>query len=77
VLTAATVPVAAVKNGLRIFTITQLGTRVDAGFFDGRLHHRGGIIFFAISLAMMAVLLWALRRTENLESRGLRVASLK
>jgi exosortase len=77
VLTAATVPVAAVKNGLRIFTITQLGTRVDAGFFDGRLHHRGGIIFFAISLAMMAVLLWGLRRTENLESRGLRVASLK
>jgi exosortase len=63
-LIAAAIPLAAVKNGLRIFTVAELGTRVDPGFFDGNLHQRGGIIFFAISLAIIAVLLWVVRRTE-------------
>jgi exosortase len=76
-LILAAVPLAVLKNGFRIFTIAELGTRVDPGFFDGNLHHRGGIIFFAISLAVMGALLWVLRRTENLESRGLGVHSLK
>jgi len=64
-LVAAAIPLAAIKNGLRIFTITELGTRVDPGFFDGNLHHRGGILFLAVALAMMGVLLWGLRRTET------------
>jgi exosortase len=67
VFVLAAIPLAAVKNGLRIFTIVELGTRVDPGFFNGKFHHRGGIIFFAISLGMMAVLLWQLRRSESLE----------
>jgi exosortase len=67
-LIAAAVPLAAVKNGLRIFVISELGTRVDPGFFDGNLHHRGGIIFFAISVILMALVLWVLQRTESLES---------
>jgi exosortase len=65
-LIAAAIPLAAIKNGLRIFTITELGTRVDPGFFDGNLHHRGGILFLAVSLIVMSVLLWWLRRTETL-----------
>jgi exosortase len=76
-LIAAAVPLAAVKNGLRIFVIAELGTRVDQGFLDGDLHHHGGIVFFAISLVVMATLLWGLRRTETTRSQGLRVASLR
>ena len=76
-LIAAAIPIAAMKNGLRIFVISQLGTRVDPGFFDGDLHHRGGVIFFAISLVVMTVLLWGLRRTENLDTCGPGVVSLK
>jgi exosortase len=76
-LILAAVPLAVLKNGFRIFTIAELGTRVDPGFFDGNLHHSGGIIFFAISLVVIAALLWGLRRTENLEGRRLRVATLK
>jgi len=64
-LIAVAIPLAALKNGLRIFTIVELGTRVDPGFFDGNLHHRGGILFFGVSVAMTAGLLWVLRQTEN------------
>jgi exosortase/archaeosortase family protein len=52
------------KNGLRIVTIGELGTRVDPGFLDGKLHHNGGIIFFGIAVVAVVVLLWILRRTE-------------
>ena len=70
-LIAAAIPLAAAKNGLRIFVIAELGTRVDPGFLDGNLHHHGGIVFFAISLVVMATLLWGLRRTEITRSRRL------
>jgi exosortase len=61
---AVSVPLSIAKNGLRIFTIAMLGTRVDAGFLTGRLHHQGGIIFFLIALLMVCLLLWILRRGE-------------
>ncbi len=48
-LVLAAIPSSFVKNGIRIFTIAELGTRVDPGFLDGRLHHDGGIIFLALS----------------------------
>jgi exosortase len=44
------IPLSVAKNGLRIFTIAMLGTRVDPGYLTGRLHHQGGILFFAIAL---------------------------
>ncbi len=62
---AIAVPLSIAKNGLRIFTIAMLGTRVDASFLTGRFHHQGGIIFFAISLAMILLLLWILERGER------------
>ncbi|MFY9560017.1 MAG: exosortase/archaeosortase family protein [Terriglobales bacterium] len=67
-LIAAAVPVAVAKNGLRIFAIAQLGTRVDSAFLDGNLHHRGGIVFFAISVMAVIGCLWALRRTDRPET---------
>lgn len=53
------------KNGLRIFTIAMLGTHVDPGYLNGRFHHEGGIVFFMIALIGVFVLLWILRRGEN------------
>jgi len=64
-LVAAAIPLSVAKNGLRIFTIAELGTRVDAGFLDGRLHHHGGIVFFGISVAAVVALLLVLQRTES------------
>src|SRR5208282_1988017 len=63
-LVVAAIPLSVAKNGLRIFTIAELGTRVDPGFLDGKLHHHGGIVFFGIAVVAVVALLWTLRRTE-------------
>jgi exosortase/archaeosortase family protein len=63
-LIGVAVPLSVAKNGFRIFTIAELGTRVDPGFLDGRLHHQGGIVFFSLSVVVVGALLWILRRTE-------------
>jgi len=59
------VPLSVAKNGLRIFTIAMLGTRVDPGFLTGRLHRDGGIVFFAVSLAVVFALLWISWQAER------------
>jgi len=64
-LIALAIPLSVVKNGLRIFTIAMLGTRVDSGFLNGKLHHNGGVVFFAITLCVIFLLLWVLRRMEG------------
>ena len=62
---ASVVPLSVLKNGLRIFTIGMLSTRVDRSFLTGRLHHNGGIVFFLIALSVIFLLLWILRRGER------------
>src|SRR5438874_2299027 len=62
---AVTVPLSIAKNALRIVALSMLGTRVDPGFLTGRLHHRGGIVFFMIPLTVLVLLLWILRRAEE------------
>jgi exosortase len=69
VLVAVSVPLSVVKNGLRIFVIGELGTRVNPGFLDGNLHHHGGVLFLALALGAVSVLLWLLRRTETPNGR--------
>jgi exosortase len=59
------IPLSIAKNGLRIFAIAMLATRVDRSFLTGRLHRQGGIIFFLIALAAIFLLLSMLRRGEN------------
>lgn len=59
------IPLSVAKNGLRIFTIAMLGTRVDPGYLTGRLHHQGGILFFAIALLGVFFALAVCRRQES------------
>ncbi len=63
-LIAAAIPLSVAKNGLRIFTIAELGTRIDPGFLNGKLHHSGGILFFGLSVVAVGAVLWLVRRTE-------------
>lgn len=65
---AVSIPLAVAKNGLRIFTIAELGTRVDPGFLDGKLHHHGGIVFLAIAVVIVIALIGILRRIESLQT---------
>jgi exosortase len=58
------VPLSIAKNGLRIFTISMLGTHVDRGFLTGQLHRNGGIVFFLIALALILLAIWLLRKSE-------------
>jgi exosortase len=64
-LVATAIPLSVAKNGLRIFTIGELGTRVDPAFLNGKLHHNGGVIFLSIAVACMLLLLWILQATES------------
>jgi len=73
VVVLAAIPLSIAKNGVRIFTISMLGTRVDPGFLHGNLHRHGGIIFFLLGLGAVVLLLWLLNRSEN----GVRTISLK
>jgi exosortase len=59
------IPLSVAKNGLRIFVIAMLATRVDPSFLTGRLHRQGGIIFFLIALAATFLLVWFLRKGEK------------
>ncbi len=61
---AAAIPLSVAKNGLRIFTLGVLATRVDPSFLSGRLHRQGGGIFLLIALGAIFLLIWILRRGE-------------
>lgn len=64
-LTLSVFPVTVLKNGLRIVTLTLLGTYVDPRILGSELHKSGGIPFFGIALMMLAPILWFLRRGER------------
>ncbi len=71
---AVAIPLSVAKNGLRIFVLAMLTTRVDRSFITGRLHHQGGIIYFLIALAVIILLIWIAHRAEK-KSRLLATSS--
>ena len=68
-LILVSIPLALVKNAVRIVTISLLGIYVDRGFLTGNLHHRGGIVFFLFSLVLLGIVLRVLERCENRNKR--------
>lgn len=69
VLVLSIFPITILKNGMRIVTLTLLGAYVDPNILSGDLHRKGGIPFFIIALAMLAPVLWYLRKTEKKKIR--------
>jgi exosortase len=63
------IPLSVTKNGLRIFVLGMLATRIDPGFLTGRLHREGGIIYFLIALAATFLFVWIFHRGEEKQSR--------
>ena len=70
-LVLAAIPIAIAKNAIRIFTLSMLGIKVDSAFLYGRLHRNGGIVFFILALAAIALLIKLLRRTESWANKPL------
>jgi len=60
------VPMAMIKNAIRIVVLTLLAVHVDKGWLtDSSLHNSGGTLFFIIALLLLYPLLWLLRRSEQ------------
>jgi exosortase len=67
VLVFATLPIAILKNGVRIVSLSLLATYVDPSFLVGRLHNDGGVVFFGLALVMLLPVLTILRRLDSPE----------
>jgi exosortase len=70
-------PLALIKNGIRIVTLTLLSVYVDPSFLTGNLHHKGGFVFFLIALAILAPVLLLLEKSERLRRPSIPVAPAK
>ena len=63
--TLLAIPVAILKNAIRIVIISVLGVYVDRGYFNGNLHHSGGLLFALIAIAILVPIFLVLRRMEG------------
>ena len=69
-LAAATIFIGILRNGFRILALVLLSIHVDSGIIDSSLHHRGGPIFFLISLVPLLGLLVLMRKWERRSQPG-------
>lgn len=63
-LVAIVFPLAVVRNGFRIMVIGWLCMEFGPQMINSFVHHHGGPLFFALSLAPLFLLLWWLRSGE-------------
>ncbi len=65
ILVLLLVPLTIIKNAFRIFTLSTLGMYVNPSFLTGRLHHQGGIVFFAVAFVALWAIVWVLQKLEG------------
>ncbi len=65
VLVAFVIPLGILRNGFRILVIGLLCVYVGPYMIDSSIHHRGGPLFFALSLIPLFILLWWLWHQEQ------------
>jgi exosortase C (VPDSG-CTERM-specific) len=63
-LVSFVIPLGIMRNGFRVFVLGILSVYIGPHMLDTPLHHRGGPIFFALSLIPFFLFLWWLRRGE-------------
>ncbi|HEY4706379.1 MAG TPA: exosortase/archaeosortase family protein [Thermodesulfobacteriota bacterium] len=68
-LMLAVIPIAVLKNGLRITALTLGGYYIDERVLYGSLHTRGGMLFFAMALILTGGVLWGIRSIEKRRQR--------
>ncbi len=68
-LALAVIPLALLRNGFRVFTIGELCVHVGPEMIDSPIHHRGGPLFFALSLIPMFLMLFYLQRSDRSDRR--------
>ena len=66
ILIFSILPIAVLKNGIRIVTLSLLAIYVDGKFLTGGfLHKSGGFVFYIFALALLGLLIWVLRKSEG------------
>ncbi len=70
VLCLAVIPLALLRNGFRVFVLGELCTHLGPQIIDSPIHHRGGPIFFALSLIPFFLLLYFLIKCGRPKSSG-------
>jgi len=53
-------PIAMLKNGIRIFALSALAVYADPAILSSWVHHSGGFLFFLLGVAMVAFVIWML-----------------
>jgi exosortase len=59
------IPIAVLKNAIRIFSLSWLAVYVSPSYLTGDLHRQGGPVFAVISLALLIPAIWILRKSES------------
>lgn len=59
------VPIAIIKNAVRIATLSLLGVYVDPSIIESDLHRKGGFVFFALALVSAGGVILVLRKMES------------
>jgi exosortase C (VPDSG-CTERM-specific) len=70
VLASAVVPLALLRNGLRVFTIGELCVHLGPEMINSPIHRRGGPVFFLISLLPFFLLLLLLLKSDRRAAPG-------
>jgi exosortase C (VPDSG-CTERM-specific) len=74
-LVALIVPLALLRNGLRIFTVGELCVRYGPQMIESYIHRHGGPLFFAASLVPFFLLVVLLQRREVAAATSIRIAA--
>jgi len=64
ILIAASLPIAVIKNGIRIVTLSLLAAYVDPRFLTGSLHRHGGFVFFLVAMMLLMLVLRVMQKLE-------------
>jgi exosortase C (VPDSG-CTERM-specific) len=64
-LTFVVIPLGLLRNGFRVFVIGQMCIHMGPQMIDSPIHHRGGPIFFVLSLIPLFLLLLILQKSEG------------
>ncbi|MEI6083188.1 MAG: VPDSG-CTERM-specific exosortase XrtC [Verrucomicrobiota bacterium] len=70
VLALVVIPLGILRNAFRIFVLGQLCVQVGPHMINSNIHHRGGPIFFALSLVPLLWLLYVLHKSDRTISSG-------
>ncbi len=65
VLVGLVIPLGILRNGFRVLVLGWLCVHEGPHMIDSDIHHKGGPIFFALSLIPLFLMLWWLRRGES------------